>query len=384
MNNQSQNSETATPKRSPAQYISLITFGLFGGFCGVMITAFVGGNQLAEGRFGVRLLMYAGLLIFMYVAIVAQLIFHEAGHLIAGLLSGYKFSSFRVFSFMWLRDGSGVRLCRLSIAGTGGQCLMTPPPMKDGKIPVSLYNLGGPLMNLILAIVPAIISIAVGIMTLPGVLLMIFAAAGLTFSITNGVPMHTSTVDNDGYNAIALRHNEQAMQAFAIQMQVAGMTARGVRLRDCPAEWFAVPSDEDMKNSMVATRGVLACNRLMDEEKFEQADRLMKHMLGIESGIIGVHRNLLICDRMYIELITECRHEVIDAMRTQELLQFMKLMKKFPSVLRTQYACSLLYERNTAAAAEIKKQFELCAGRYPYPSDIQSERELMTIAESRQ
>lgn len=110
----------------------------------------------------------------------------------------------------------------------------------------------------------------------------------------------------------------------------------------------------------------------------------MEHMLGIESGIIGVHRNLLICDRMYIELITECRHEVIDGMRTPELLQFMKLMKKFPSVLRTQYAYSLLYERNTAAAAEIKKQFELCTKKYPYPSDIQAERELMAIADFKQ
>ncbi len=273
-----------------------------------MITAFVGGNPLAEGRFGVRLLIYAGFLIFMCVVIVAQLILHEAGHLIARLLSGYKFSSFRVFSFMWLRDGNRIRLCRLSIAGTGGQCLMTPPPMKDGKIPVMLYNLGGPLMNLILAIASAIISVAVGIMTLPGVLLMIFAAAGLTFAITNGVPMHTGTVE------------------------------------------------------------------------LEQADELMEHMLGIESGIIGVHRNLLICDRMYIELITDCLREVIDSMRTPELVQFMKLMKKFPSVLRTQYVYYLLCERDFSASEETKKQFELCAKKYPYPCGILSERELMTIA----
>lgn len=199
MNNQSQNSETATPKRSPAQYISSAIFGLFGSSIGLMIASFIHKSSLAEGNLVARVLVCVGFLIFMYAAIVAQLILHEAGHLIAGLLSGYKFSSFRVFSFMWLRDDSGVRFCRLSIAGTGGQCLMTPPPMKNGKIPVTLYNLGGPLMNLILAIVSAIISIVVGVMTLPGVLLMIFAAAGLTFAITNGVPMHMGTVDNDGY-----------------------------------------------------------------------------------------------------------------------------------------------------------------------------------------
>ena len=57
-------------------------------------------------------------------------------------------------------------------------------------------------------------------------------------------------------------------------------------------------------------------------------------------------------------------------------------MKSFPSVLRTEYVCALLGERNEKKAEIIKAQFEKRAKTYPYPNEIQSERELMTIAEN--
>jgi len=138
-----------------------------------------------------------------------------------------------------------------------------------------------------------------------------------------------------------------------------------------------------MKNSMVAARGVFACNRLMDEERFEDADRLMAHLLEIESGIVGLHRSLLVCDRAYVELIGENRAEVIDGMMTKEQARFMKAMKRFPTVLRTQYALALLQKNDTAAADAVKKDFDKAAKSYPYPHEIDSERELMRIAEEK-
>ena len=148
-----------------------------------------------------------------------------------------------------------------------------------------------------------------------------------------------------------------------------------------PAEWFTVPTDEAMKNSMVATRGVFACNRLMDEEKFEEADALMAHLLEIESGIVGLHHDLLMCDRIYVELIGENRSEVIEDMMTKEQIKFMKAMKRFPSVLRTQYSIALLMEKDVAKAETIRREFEKVAKSYPYSHEIDSERDLMRIAE---
>ena len=63
--------------------------------------------------------------------------------------------------------------------------------------------------------------------------------------------------------------------------------------------------------------------------------------------------------------------------------KFMKAMKRFPSVLRAQYALALLFEKNADKAEMIKNEFEKVAKTYPYAQDIESERDLMKIAESK-
>ena len=81
------------------------------------------------------LLACAALFIAVYVVMTLQIIIHEAGHLLFGLFTGYSFSSFRIFSWMWVKEEEGIRFRHLSIAGTGGQCLLAPPELVAGKIP---------------------------------------------------------------------------------------------------------------------------------------------------------------------------------------------------------------------------------------------------------
>ena len=102
--------------------------------------------QFFAGLFGA----YLCWMVFYFV----QVVVHEAGHLVFGLLTGYQFSSFRIGSFMWVKLEGKLKLKRYSLAGTGGQCLMAPPEMVDGKVPYVLYNLGGCLANLIVSVIP--------------------------------------------------------------------------------------------------------------------------------------------------------------------------------------------------------------------------------------
>ena len=71
-------------------------------------------------------------------------------------------------------------------------------------------------------------------------------------------------------------------------------------------------------------------------------------------------------------------------MMTKEQKKFMKAMKSFPSVLRTQYALALLFEKDIAKAEKIEGEFEKVAKTYPYSQDIESERDLMKIAKLHQ
>ena len=329
------------------------------------------------------ILFFVGFIAAVYAAFIFHIIIHEGGHLVFGLLTGYRFSSFRIFSFMWVKEGESVKFKRHSIAGTGGQCLMSPPDIKNGEMPIVWYNLGGSLMNIIFSTVFLICFFLFNSVSVLSGILLLFALLGYSLAILNGVPMRMGAIDNDGYNAISLSKDAQAREAFWMQMKVVEETTKGVRLRDMPSEWFTVPTDEAMSNSMVAARGVFACNRLMDEERFEEADELMAHLLEIESGMVGLHRSILICERIYVELIHQNRREVVEEKLTKNLQSFMKAMKDTPSILRTQYAIALLYENDKAKAETIKAQFEKRAKTYPYPHEIDSERDLMKLAENK-
>ena len=364
------------------QYIGMAFMMLIGAICGFIMVWYID-NSSADTPLYQQILSLAGLFFGMYVALFFHMIVHEAGHLVFGLMTGYKFCSFRIASFMWLKENGKLKMKRLTLAGTGGQCLMTPPDMKDGKIPLVLYNLGGSFINIIIGAQFLVGYLIFSDIPFLSPILLIFAAVGFMIAMMNGIPMRMGTVDNDGYNAFALSKNKEAVEAFWVQLKVAEQSSKGVRLKDMPAEWFAVPTDEAMKNSMVATRCVFTCNRLMDEEKFEEADALMAHLLEIESGIVGLHHDLLMCDRIYVELIGQNRTEVIASMMTKEQKKFMKAMKRFPSVLRTQYALAVLEEKNASKAETIKGDFDKAAKSYPYPHEIESERELMRIVDQK-
>ena len=362
------------------QYVGTVFSMLIGAICGYAMIVFIN-NFSDDTSLYIKILSLVGLFLGMFVAFFFHMLIHEAGHLVFGLMTGYKFSSFRIASFMWLKESGKLKLKRVNVAGTGGQCLMIPPEMKDGKIPLMLYNLGGSFINIIFGALFLVGYILCSDILFLSPLLLIFAVVGFMIAMMNGIPMRMGTVDNDGYNAFALSRNEEAVEAFWVQLKVVEQSSKGVRIKDMPTEWFTVPTDEAMKNSMVATRGVFACNRLMDEEKFEEADALMAHLLEIESGIVGLHHDLLMCDRIYVELIGENRSEVIEDMMTKEQIKFMKAMKRFPSVLRTQYTIALLMEKDVAKAETIRREFEKVAKSYPYSHEIDSERDLMRIAE---
>lgn len=324
------------------------------------------------------LLEIGGIILVWYL----NVIIHETGHLIGGLLSGYRFSSFRFGSIMWIKDNGKLRLRRMSLAGTGGQCLMKPPELKDGMMPVALYNLGGIAANLLSAVV--FFTIHIITLSIPvirtvyvfGFIIGIFTA-GL-----NGIPMKLNGIANDGYNVLIFKREPDSVQSFWYQMKINEAISNGVRAKDMPSEWFTVPSDDKLKNHIHATIAVFACNRLMDEHRFTEADELMARLLCMDTGILDLYRHGMICDRIYCELIGAKRKDILDRLYTKEIKNFMKTMKNNPSVLRTEYAYAMIAENNPEKAYKISLEFDKYTAKYPYRGEAEAEYELMRVASS--
>lgn len=360
-----------------------LVFACVGALCGLLIARSVD-RSLPDGLGPAHFLLSYGLLLLgLLLVLFLQTILHEAGHLVFGLATGYRFSSFRVASLMVIRLDGKLRLKRLSLAGTGGQCLLEPPELVDGKMPFVLYNLGGSILNLLSAFAClGLYWLTRSLSWLPLFFLM-GALIGAVFALMNGIPLRLGAVDNDGYNAWSMRRNPQALSAFWVQMKANALTAQGVRLKDMPEDWFQVPDEAGMKNSMIAVLGVFACNRLVDAHRFPEARDLIQKVLAMDSAIVGVHRSLLRCDLITCRLLLGTSKKELDPMRTKEQEKFMKTMKNFPAVLRTEYIWALLAEQDVAKAGKIKARFEAVGRTYPYPSDWAGEQELMDLAEGK-
>lgn len=332
--------------------------------------------------FGLALMLAAEVL-FLALAILLQIIIHEAGHLVFGLLSGYKFSSFRIGSFMLSRDESGKLSTRkISIAGTAGQCLMCPPDFKeDGSLPVVLYNLGGVVFNLLTALFFLWAYFFSGGSELLPLFCLAMGIIGLGFSLMNGIPLKLGGICNDGYNAMCLNDDDDALRAFWLQLKINQLTAAGMRLREMPENWFELPNEEQMKNSLCASMAVFRANRLMDEQRFAEALELMEQLVSGRSAIPGLYISLLNCDIAYCLLLGDHTGPGLEKILSNPQLKFMKQMKDFPAVIRTSYALALLHEKDASKAKAIKQHFDSRAKTYPYPCEIQGERELMELAE---
>ena len=370
-------------KRPWQQWFAIGLFLTVGFLCGLLIAGETDRIVGEDASLILTAVSFAAMLVLLCLGVLTQMLVHESGHLVFGLLTGYRFSSFRIFSYMWLKEGDHIRKKKLTVAGTGGQCLMAPPDFKNGTYPVVLYNLGGSLMNLIVAALVLLWYQVMPYVPYLSSFLLLNAILGIAFGIINGVPLRMGVVDNDGYNAFSLRKNPEALRAFWIQMKINEQNANGVRLKDMPKDWFVVPDYEGMQNALISAIGVFCCNRLMDEHKFLEADRKMEELLTMKSAMVNLYRGLLTMDRVYVELIGENRREVVDRLLTKEIKAMMKPMKEFPSVIRTQYAYELFYEEDPDRAQKVRVKFEKAALVYPYDSDIRSERELLQIADFR-
>lgn len=318
----------------------------------------------------------------VYMAFYLQAAFHEAGHMICALLSGYRFLSFRVGSFMWIRQDGRIRLRRFSLAGTGGQCLMDPPDLKNGQVPYILYNLGGALANLITSLI-----LIGGYLLFRGnwylsAFLLTMAGVGLWLAAINGIPLKLGMMNNDGRNIIDIGKNKEEVYGFWVQMKIAVRQTEGIRLKDMPSEWFQIPPAEEIRHPMTAARAVFAANRLMDEHAFTEAAKLIDRILRADADLIGLYRLLLIPDRVYCELIGERSTEILDRWNDSQMQKFIRQMRNYPQMIRTEYAYTLLKEQDREKAERIRQKFEQTAKSYPYSSDLESERELIEIAET--
>lgn len=345
---------------------------LIGGVCGILLGHMLSTPAVEAIPFHLGMLL---LCLFLCLFFFLHTLLHEGGHLLFGLLTGYRFCSFRIFSFMWLYDGEKLRFARHSLPGTGGQCLLEPPDMVDGKMPYVLYNLGGVLLNALLSLLALLVALLWGQDSPWGILCLLFAMAGLISALTNGIPMEVNLLSNDGNNLRNLRRPPESLRALWIQLKVNACQTRGMALQDMPEEWFTMPDSSAMTDPLVAALGDFRECLLLERQEFDKAESLIHELLADEQIALGMYKPMLRNDGIYLALLRGDR-EAARKLLTPEQQVYMKKFRTL-SFFRTGYAVALLLDGDDKAAEKIRQDFEKTAGRWPYTRDLADERSLL-------
>ena len=320
-----------------------------------------------------------GMLMYL-AAFYLQIIIHECGHMIFGLMTGYKFRSIRFGSLMIVSIEGKLRFKHYSLAGTGGQCLMSPPELVDGKMPYVLYNLGGSFLNLIFALIFLVLGLTVNLPYLD-LFFLINAIWGLSTALQNGIPLELQ-VPNDGSNTVALSKSKTALRGFWLSMKTVEALGDNKRLGTMPEEWFEVYEGEDLTQPLATHIIVAKCDRLLDLHRFDEAKRELVSLLdSTEYALSDLIRAVLTDNLISCEAFTENRSETYERFLTPTYKKLKKALANNIGSIRTTYVRSLLIDNDTEKASKALIAFDRLKKTYPYPSDYELESELMAIAD---
>ena len=371
-------------KRKSGNFSGILTLIFYlgiGGGAGYFLAEELVSFSKSNPSFPSLLLFFLAILL-IYCAFFFQVIIHEAGHLVFGLATGYQFSSFRIGKWMFIKNASKIRLKRFSISGTGGQCLLAPPPYHQGNFPWALYNLGGCIFNLMFSL----IFFLCRFVWAPNIFFNIFSlfsfAVGLILAITNGIPMSTGGLYNDGKNTLSLRRSPFLRKCFWIQLAVNERLSAGVRMKHMPEEWFFVPEKEELSNCLASAVAVYTVNRAMDTSDFQKALEIGQYLLQ-NAVLADVHKTALSLEMFFCQMVTSPCPENLSRLESPELKKYIRSTLSYPSTIRFLYAHALLMEKDEEASKKYLVSFNAASRVYPYPSEIEGERELMEYAYQR-
>ncbi len=308
----------------------------------------------------------------LFLCVLLHIFVHELGHLIFGLATGYRFSSFRIFSLTILHTGDEWKLKRYKIPGTAGQCLMAVPT--GDRLPYQLYNAGGALANIVVSV------IAVGFASLfHNVVEIVFpmlmlTVTGLLSAVTNLVPL-PSGIPNDGMNLLSMSRSEIERQAFRSQLLISEQLANGTALPDMPDTWFTLPAETDWNAPLSSGIASLNADRLAASGALSQAKSWCSDILNQAPDMPLFYRNALQLTAMLCEMAENGYSDTCRAWYTRDFAKYVK-STTMPAQLLFMYEYDKASGGNTNRIDATLKAFEKACRFHPYAGETAMLRDL--------
>lgn len=316
---------------------------------------------------GENLIMMGLLLLMAVFMLFVHIIAHEFGHYIFGNATGWKFASFRVGNLTLVKQKGKIVIRKTTVAGTGGQCLMSPPEDKEYEdCPFTMYLLGGGLINILfggLSLLGA--SFLSG---LPQVTFTLGAITGIGLGLMNLFPAKMSGTANDGYNIfIDLPKNKQGKQAMACLMDANARLYEAESTKQLPEKLYNSVMNfdySDIGNTGICNLLFYKATILMEEGRYDEA-RAIYERVNEAPETLTLFKNEAKCELLYFEIMDGCDKKKIEALYDKKLAEYIKATSLYPSRRRLMYAYYLIYKKDEAKAKEEYKALLKSAETHP-------------------
>lgn len=300
------------------------------------------------------------------IAFVLHIIVHEGGHLVGGLLTGYRFVSFRIFSLTLLRRDGRYIMRRFNIPGTGGQCIMLPPEGDAAKVPFVIYNAAGVAANILLtaAAIPYFFIHSADSGMFAFLLALFIVIAGLWTAIINGIPMKINGMYNDAGNIRLMLRDMQVRRHFVLQLRAHALCQNGMRPKDFPQEWFNIPDSGEGYGLINVVTDMFAVAREIDRADYSRARTMLTAIRDRRPTLPDIYEKEIDCELAFTSLMLGYEDEA-RALLTPDLTAYIRRTASYSSSKpRLLCAIALHLEHDSQKAATILHDTETHRDRY--------------------
>ena len=227
--------------------------------------------------------------------LIVQLLAHEFGHMLAGILTGWRMIYLQLFRIALVKENNGLKI--KAVPSICYRCIMYPKSLCRNA---SLYTLGGIMTNLLLTAVallgmikyirrPVICMYAMGLFSF-----------GMMLLITNGIP-NIGRVCNDMACMLIMKSNQASKKAHNYQMVIAHQLFEGKTYRQMDQRIIEV-GDRRINTDILAYHAVLEYYFHLDEDEYILAREALDK-IEMDAPISREVRNIIRMERLYLNLI---------------------------------------------------------------------------------
>ncbi len=237
----------------------------------------------------------------IFLMFFAQIVLHESGHLLFGLLTGHGFHSFRIMNKTLIRKEGRFQIRNYSCQGSLGQCCMTPP--QGDTHPNLLYMMGGVLSNFISAIL--VIPFIFTVLNLPFQIreaFLLFSFYGFGFAMMNGIPMNLN-ISNDGAEFVHMLHHPECNNRYWKQILISELLIDGFTYRDMPSDLFRFETGENLNHSITGYSKILEYYYFVDKREWGLAAGCLDEFIPGWDDLIPMLKNIVLMEKTFLSIV---------------------------------------------------------------------------------